>query len=72
MKTIGQRLKAFRKDLGLRLVDLSKKIGISQGSLSDIENDNSAPSAKTLKGLCLKTDLNIHWLLTGRAEMYRK
>jgi len=72
MKTMGQRLRAFRKDWGLNLVEFCKIIGISQGSLSDLENSKSLPSAMTLKGLCLRTNINIHWLLTGKGKMIRK
>jgi len=71
MKTMGQRLRAFRKSKNLKGFQFAKKIGISQGSLSEQENDISLPSAKTLKGLCLKTDINIHWLLTGQGKMLR-
>ncbi len=64
-KTVGQRMKAWRKSMSFKLKDLSDKIKISQGSLSDIENNKCLPSAKTLTNLCLYTDLNICWLLTG-------
>ena len=71
IKTMGQRLRAFRKSKNLKGYQFAKKIGISQGSLSDLENEISLPSAKTLKGLCLETDINIHWLLTGKGKMTR-
>ena len=57
--TVGKRLKIWRKHSMLKLVELSKKIQISQGSLSDLENDKSLPSATTLVNLCLYSDLNI-------------
>ena len=72
MKTMGQRLRAFRKESGSKLVEFSKKIGISQGSLSDLENDNSLPSAITMLGLCENTNMNIHWLLTGKGKKNRR
>jgi len=71
MKTIGQRLKAWRKESGLTLVQLSKKISVSQGSLSDQENGISLPSSTTLQKMCLRTDINVHWLLTGQGRMKR-
>ena len=67
--TVGKRLKIWRKHSLLKLVELSKKIRISQGSLSDLENDKSLPSATTLVNLCLFSDLDISWLLTGRGPM---
>lgn len=68
-QTVGARLRMWRHSNMLRLVDLADLIGVSQGSLSDLENDKSLPSAGTLTGLCVKTDLNIYWLLTGKGPI---
>ena len=70
--SVGKRMKSWRKHSMLKLVELSKKIRISQGSLSDLENDKSLPSATTLANLCMFSDLNIYWLLTGRGPMIRQ
>jgi len=67
--TVGSRLKYWRKVSRLRLVDVASLIKVSQGSLSDLENDKSLPSATTLTGLCQKTDMNLYWLLTGEGSM---
>ncbi len=68
-QTVGGRLRMWRHANMFRLVDLAELIGVSQGSLSDLENDKSLPSAGTLTGLCVKTDLNIYWLLTGKGPV---
>ena len=70
--TVGKRLKTWRKHSLLKLVELSKKIRVSQGSLSDLENDKSLPSATTLANLCLFSNINLYWLLTGRGSMIRQ
>ncbi len=70
--TVGGRLKYWRKVSRLRLVDVASLIHVSQGSLSDLENDKSLPSAVTLTGLCQKTDMNLYWLLTGEGSMVSK
>jgi len=70
--SVGGRLKYWRKVSALRLVDVAALIRVSQGSLSELENDKSLPSATTLNGLCQKTDLNIRWLLTGEGSMVSK
>jgi len=70
--SVGGRLKYWRKVSALRLVDVAALIRVSQGSLSELENDISLPSATTLNGLCQKTDLNIRWLLTGEGSMVSK
>lgn len=70
--TMGKRLRIWRKASSLNLVALSKIIHVSQGSLSDLENDNSLPSARTLANLSLYTDLDIYWLLTGKGDLVRE
>jgi transcriptional regulator with XRE-family HTH domain len=70
--TVGGRLKYWRKVSRLRLVDVSALNPVSQGSLSDLENGKSLPSATTLTGLCQKTDMNLYWLLTGEGSMVSK
>ncbi len=70
--TVGMRLKIWRKHSKLKLVQLSQKICISQGSLSDLENNKSLPSATTLANLCNFSNLNLNWLLTGRGQMIRQ
>ena len=42
---------------------------ISQGSLSDIKNCKSLPSADTIAKLYQHTNLNIIWLLTGKVAI---
>ncbi len=49
----------------MKSYQLAQVIGISQGSLSDIENNKSLPSADTLAKLFKYTNLNVIWLLTG-------
>ena len=70
-KTTGKRLRAWRKTVLLKLMQLFRLIKVSQGSLSDLENDKSLPSATTLANLSIYTDLNIYWLLTGKGPVYR-
>lgn len=71
MITVGKRLRGWRKSSSMKLVELSSKIHVSQGSLSDLENDKSLPSATTLANLCLYADINIYWLLTGMGPVLR-
>lgn len=70
---IGYRLKEYRKIRGIRTITrFSEIIGISQGSLSDIENEKTFPSADTLQKIVEKTDINAHWLLTGKGSLVRE
>jgi len=57
-RTIGERLRAFRKGRGFTLKTLSVKTGLSQSLISKIELGNTAASVSTL--LKLANALNIH------------
>ena len=63
--SIGKRIRELRKTLGKNSKTFATFIGISQGSLSEIENDKTHPSCNTLISLSQKTDVCILWLLTG-------
>ena len=68
-KFLGDRLREWRRSVPLKSYELAKLISISQGSLSDIENNKSLPSADTISKIYLSTNINIVWLLTGRGAM---
>ena len=70
-KLLGSRLREWRKTLPLKSYQLAKLIHISQGSLSDIENNKSLPSADTIAKLYQHTRLNIIWLLLNKGPMNR-
>ena len=70
-KNLGVRLREWRKSMHLKVYELAKIIHISQGSMSDIENNNSLPSAETIAKLHQFTQINIIWLLTGKGQVNR-
>jgi transcriptional regulator with XRE-family HTH domain len=47
MDTIGDRVKGIRKKNKMNQIEFSEKIGISQGRLSEIEQNKTKPSADT-------------------------
>jgi len=49
---IGSAIKSIRKKLGIPQWDLAEKCGLSQTSLSQIENNQKRPSPKTIAKLC--------------------
>jgi len=57
---LGKKIKISRNNLGYTLKDVSAKTGISASFLSDIENERTNPSVKTLKVLasCLQTSVS--------------
>jgi DNA-binding XRE family transcriptional regulator len=44
MKTLGEKIKSIRKLNKLNQTDFSSTIGISQGTLSELEKDKYKPS----------------------------
>ena len=64
-REVGERLREeIKHDFGYRKeYQFAEYIGISQGSLSDILNGKSSPSALTLKYIAEKTPINIVKLL---------
>lgn len=66
---LGSRLVYWRKGIPMLGYELAALIGISQGSLSDIENNKSLPSAITLAKFHQRTNLNILWLLLEEEPM---
>lgn len=67
---IGQKIREYRLAKGLKVKEFAPLIGISQGSLSEIENGKTKPSADTVISIILKTGVSPWWLLADRGEMF--
>jgi transcriptional regulator with XRE-family HTH domain len=70
METIGIRLKKIRQKENLNQRDFAKRIGISQGMLSGIENGTEKFSSRTQKIVCFEFGIEENWLLTGQEPMF--
>ena len=68
MDTVGQRLKAWRKEKNLTLTDISSKTGLSTGGLSAYERDEKLIGSKTLLALWSEYNIDIAWILTGKKD----
>lgn len=64
MTTFGERLKESRKDAKLSQAAAASVIGVSQGLISDLENNVYDASAKTIE-LAYLYRVNPYWLATG-------
>lgn len=60
-----ERLRAFRKGLGINQTDFAQSLGIKQGSYSDIERGKVGISGDIMKVLVRKYHLNLLWLYEG-------
>lgn len=65
MSHLGSRIREYRLSKNFKVKKFAELIGISQGSLSDIENEKTNPSAETLESIVRNTDIDIYWLFTG-------
>lgn len=73
MKSIGERLAYVRKNILLmNQTEFSRLIGVSQGALSDIENNNRGLSMEAIIELIKYSKTNnlfsFFWILTGIEE----
>lgn len=67
--TIGARIKERRVALGLNQEELAKKVGIAQGTLSNLETGKTeAPSGPTLAELCKVLKTTSRWIMEGKGD----
>ena len=52
-------LRTLRKSKKIKLIELSKQIGISPAYLSMIENNKRDPKASTIEDICTKLDCEL-------------
>jgi transcriptional regulator with XRE-family HTH domain len=64
-ETLGRRLRALRKERGLRLADVAGAAGISISWLNDMEHDRNSPSLDTLVRVAIALDTTAVGLLRG-------
>lgn len=65
MESIGERIKARRKELQLTQTDIFEMCGIRSGALSRIENGTSVPSVILFYRIAEILQCDMNWLMTG-------
>lgn len=70
MDTMGNRLTTLIKKLGLTKSAFAAKLNLSQPFVSDLCNDKSNPSDRTILDICREFDVSEQWLRTGEGEMF--
>jgi len=68
MKILAKRLREARDVSGLNQLEASKKLGISNGTLSGYERDYRDPDTEILHKMADLYDVKIDWL-TGRTDI---
>ena len=67
MDTIGKRVRTRRLELGLTQVQLARKAGMKQGTISDLERGRN-DSTMELIGLSVALNCRPEWLRTGKGD----
>jgi transcriptional regulator with XRE-family HTH domain len=65
-ESISERIKRIRKEKGLNQSELSEKTGISQRSISAIENGVTDPSTKQIKAISEFFNVSKDYLIDGK------
>lgn len=68
--TQNERVKEIRKSLGLTLEKFGERIGVTGGSMSNIENGNRNLTEQMTKSICREFSVDYMWLTTGEGEMF--
>lgn len=66
--TIAQRVREYRRDLGLTSTQLAERSGLSKGMLSKVENAQTSPSLATLAALAAALEVPVTALFRGMEE----
>ncbi|RDW20059.1 hypothetical protein CWR48_04870 [Oceanobacillus arenosus] len=67
--SIGDNIKAIRKERKLTQEQLAKVMNISRSYLSDIENNRKNPSSKTIEALAEKLNVSMFYITTGKKTL---
>lgn len=70
MGTIGQRMTLVLEELGLKKIDMAKRLKISSASVSTMCSGKTNPSGQTVTMFCHEFNVNEEWLRTGVGEMF--
>lgn len=68
--TQGERIREVRNTLGLTLEKFGERIGVTRGSMSNIENGNRNLTEQMTKSICREFSVDYMWLTTGEGEMF--
>lgn len=67
-ETMGKRMAAYRKEMGMTQDELAEKVGVSAQAVSKWENDQTCPDITLLPALAKIFGITVDELLSGKAE----
>ena len=68
--TILDRIRLVRKEISLKQGEFAERIGLTQTSMSMIENGRAPLTDKNIKLICATFPVDEDWLRTGKGEMF--
>jgi len=69
-KSVGERLKSARNELGLSQAAIAKELGLPQSTLADYELDKYPVQHDMCLAIEYKFGINHDWILTGKGERF--
>lgn len=67
---MNERVKELRTALGLSQEELGKRIGVTRGAISRIENGTNNLTPSLSKSICREFSISEEWLRTGSGSMF--
>lgn len=67
---MSSRIKLIRKTLKLSQREFGEALGVSRDVISNIEYGRVKPKDLLLRHICQQYKVNIHWLETGKGDMF--
>lgn len=71
MTTIGDRIKAVRKQKGYTQQQLGDAIGVKQNTIAQYEINRNIPNGAAILAICKEFGVDRIWLETGAGEPFR-
>lgn len=68
--SVGNRIRALRRSLGMSQPALAKKANVGQSTISDLENDKKSTSAENMQAIASALGTNPQYLLLGEDTQY--
>lgn len=65
---IGLRIRKLREEHGYSQGELARRIGVTQPTVSDWENNRTEPAVDNLRLLAVEFGVLFEWLTTGRGQ----
>ncbi len=66
----GQRLRTVRKALNISQQELAESLKVNASAISQMETNRIKPSLETLMLLAKSYKVNLHWMITGKGQMF--